>query len=423
MNDLKFAFRQLVKNPGFTALALLAVITSSCKGANPHPGKSVGIEQYPGARDLYVFAETLRKKHGLPALGVGIVRDGKIIGLGMAGERRIASSDWATLDDPFDVASCSKSATATVAALLAERGAVRWGMKVKDVFPELRQSILPAYAEVTLDMLLRHRSGLDQWMRTNERWTKWHRDHANSNATEKRRLFVKEVFQHPPRYAPDTDTYYCNDGYLVAASMIEKVTGKAWEEAVRETLFEPLGLGTMRFGLSSPVWGHESRSFGRTRAVKPDPAEYGEPPFGSPGGFLSCTVADLLRFVDFHIQGANGHGRLLSHASFARLHAPLVGQHFALGWEVETKRNGQGEILERSIYHGGFSGRFRSNMWFCPESRTGTVIVYNHGGNDKADAYAEIFYALLREFRLRSGEKGSDGMARKVAPLTTDNTP
>ena len=36
-------------------------------------------------------------------------------------------------------------------------------------------------------------------------------------------------------------------------------------------------------------------------------------------------------------------------------------------------------------------------MWFCPESRLGMVIVYNHGGDDKVDAYAEIFYALLEE--------------------------
>lgn len=37
-------------------------------------------------------------------------------------------------------------------------------------------------------------------------------------------------------------------------------------------------------------------------------------------------------------------------------------------------------------------------MWFCPETRSGAVIVYNHGGDDKLDAYREIFYALLREF-------------------------
>jgi CubicO group peptidase (beta-lactamase class C family) len=202
---------------------------------------------------------------------------------------------------------------------------------------------------------------------------------------------------------PGTDSYYCNDGYLVAGYMMEKVTGKAWEDCVREMLFNPLGLATMQFGVppasesSAVVWGHESGWSDRPRPIKPDPDEFGDPPFGTPGGFLYCTVGDLLRFVDFHIQGANGNCRLLSRDSFARLHTPLEKQHFALGWEVETRRDKEGKIVERSIYHGGFSGRFRSNMWFCPESKLGIVIVYNHGGNDKADVYADIFYALLEE--------------------------
>jgi hypothetical protein len=97
-------------------------------------------------------------------------------------------------------------------------------------------------------------------------------------------------------------------------------------------------------------------------------------------------VPDLLRFVDFHFQGASGNGTFLSSELFAKLHTPVEGQHFALGREVETTRDGQGKIVERSIYHGGFSGRSRANMWFLPESRTGMVIIYTHGGNGQVDA-------------------------------------
>jgi CubicO group peptidase (beta-lactamase class C family) len=176
--------------------------------------------------------------------------------------------------------------------------------------------------------------------------------------------------------------------------------------------------------------GHESGLFGRTRAIKPDPAEYGDPPFGSPGGFLYCTIADLLRFVDFHIQGANGNGKLLSRDSFTRLHTPQEKQQYALGWEVEIERDGQGKILNRSIYHGGFSGRFRANMWFSPESRAGTVIVYNYGGDDAADAYADVFYALLEEFglwkkesrwaRIKSNRTLKSGLSPDGAPNPLD---
>ena len=392
-----------------TILLAGTLAMTSCGGNSRHPGKSIGIEGYRGVKDLYELAESQRKKHGLPALGLGIVRDGTTIGLGMAGERRSGSGDWATLDDRFDVASCSKSVTATVAAMLVERGVVRWDVTVKEVFPELRQSIQAAYADVTLEMLLRHRSGLDRWMSTNERWSAWHRDHAQATATEQRRLFAATVLENQPRYTPGADSYYTNDAYLVAGSMIERVSGKAWEDSVRAMLFEPLGLTSMRFGVPPPgtapvAWGHHSGFFGRPRSIAPDPAEYGAPPFGSPSGFLYSSVADLLSFVDFHIKGANGNATLLSRDSFTRLHAPLGNQPFAMGWEVETTRDRQGKTVERSIYHGGFSGRFRANIWFAPESRTGTVIVYNHGGDDKATACADIFQALLQDAGLRKTE-------------------
>jgi hypothetical protein len=55
--------------------------------------------------------------------------------------------------------------------------------------------------------------------------------------------------------------------------------------------------------------------------------------------------------------------------------------------------------VERSIYHGGYSGRSRANMWFCPESGWGTVIVYNSGEGDGGEL-GEVFYALLRELKI-----------------------
>jgi CubicO group peptidase (beta-lactamase class C family) len=322
----------------------------------------------------------------------------------VAGERRLGSADWATIADGFDVASCAKSITAAIAAMLVASGQVRWDTTVEQAFPQLADSILPIYRKVTLDMLLRHRSGLARWMSTNERWAAWHRDHISKSAIEKRRLFVAKVFSDPPRAAPGTETYYVNDGYVVAAAMLEAATGRPWEAYVRDVLFAPMSLESMRYGVPvrgedrGVVWGHAPRSFSGPLAMRPDPDEYGDPPFGSPAGFLYSTVPDLLRYLDLHIQGANGASALLGREEFDYLHTPLAGERFALGWEVETTRDADGRVLERSIYHGGFSGRARANLWFSPESRSGTVIVYNYGGDEKADAYAAIFFALLKEF-------------------------
>jgi hypothetical protein len=102
-------------------------------------------------------------------------------------------------------------------------------------------------------------------------------------------------------------------------------------------------------------------------------------------------------------RGANEYGTLRERASFDRLHTPLKGQLHALGWEVESTQNAAGRVVERSIYHGGNSGRSRANAWFCPESGWGTVIVCNNGAGDGSEM-GEAFYALLQELKIIESE-------------------
>ena len=170
----------------------------------PHQ-KSLGIEAYPEAQDLYAFTETQRAKYGWPALGVGVIFRGKIVGLGMAGERRLGSGEWATLDDRFEVGSCAKSITAMVAATLVEEGKLRWEDRIIDILPTVQAGALPEYADVTLEQLLGHRSGLEQWMKSNNLWSAWHRKHAdvdlNGEATGVRRGGSAVPAQVPARPA------------------------------------------------------------------------------------------------------------------------------------------------------------------------------------------------------------------------------
>ncbi|MFT3870557.1 MAG: serine hydrolase domain-containing protein [Nibricoccus sp.] len=361
----------------------------------------MGVERYPEARDLYQLTETLRKKHNLPALGIGIIHGGKIVGLGVAGERVVDSGDWATLDDAFDIASCSKSVTATLAAMLVEDGKIRWNTTLAEAFPELKTSMLPCYASVTLEQLLRHRSGLDRIMDRNDRWMEWNQQHTGKPASKQRLLFVATALQKPPRYPPGTDEYYCNDGYVIAGSILERAAGKPLEALAQSRLFQPLGLDSLQYGAAPKIAGHEDGWFGKNRRASVDPAKYGSPPFGSPGGFLSCSVPDLLRYLDFHNQGEHAGHALLRRESFQHLHSQVANRRFALGWEIETRRDARGRVIERSIFHGGYSGYARANMWFVPETNWGTVIVMNHGRGDGSNC-TDIFYALLKEFGLIS---------------------
>ena len=231
-------------------------------GVSPSGHASRAVDRH---RTVPARARSLSTGRGLPGEACSCPRwesassiEGRIVGLGMAGERAVGSGDWATLEDAFDIASCSKSVTATIAAMLVEQSKARWDMTFSEVFPELRSSIHPGYAGATLELLLRHRAGLDHEMNRNDRWAGWQREHSGDSPTEQRLAFTKAALQRPPRSAPGAETFYTSDGYIVAGSMLERLAGLDWEQLVRTQLFEPLELRSMRYGVATQVSGHEA---------------------------------------------------------------------------------------------------------------------------------------------------------------------
>jgi CubicO group peptidase (beta-lactamase class C family) len=390
-------------------LALALLLAGGCTAPPPTTdGHTVGLDRYPSARDLYVLAETYRLKHRLPALGVGVIHKGDIVGLGMAGERAVGTGDIAAIDDAYDVGSIAKSITGTIAALLVDDGRISWDTTLPEALPDLAGDLHPGYADVTLEALLQHRSGVGHALSGSDRWSVWHSGHPNQSPTDQRLAFTRATLRRPPRYTPGATAHYSSDAYVIAGTILERVAGRPWEQLAKMRLFDPLRLQSLRYGpvgadgRATPVLGHEPHWFGRSRAIPHNPAEYGSPPFGSPAGFLYASVPDLLRWLDFQIHGAAGRGALLSAATFRRLHSAADGQPFAIGWESAFTRGPDGGVLERSVYHAGHSGRFRANIWFVPETEWGTAIVSNSGGGNDDVITDDVFHALLREFGLAS---------------------
>ena len=73
---------------------------------------------------------------------------------------------------------------------------------------------------------------------------------------------VKEGLAKAPQHKPGTLYEYSNLGYVIAGAITEKVTGKSWEQAMRDEVFGPLGMTSVGFGgtgtpgqVDQP-WGH-----------------------------------------------------------------------------------------------------------------------------------------------------------------------
>jgi CubicO group peptidase (beta-lactamase class C family) len=322
--------------------------------------------------------ETIRVKHNLPALAVAVVVDGKTVVTNAVGFRKNGGPEQVAVDDKFHLGSVTKSMTATVAAMLVEQGKISWPTTIGEAFPELKGDIHADYLGVTLEQLLSHRGGApgdapaDLWRQA---WA------AKGTAVEQRFAFTKGLLARKPEAKPGTKFIYSNQGYTIAGVMLEKATGKTWEDLLRQMLFAPLGMTTAGFGPPAPVgkveqpWGHNKGVLSGIEAVPPGPRA-DNPLAISPAGAVHCSLGDLAKYAAFHLAGERGESKLLTAESFTKLHAVAASNDdYALGWMVLKRSWANG----RALMHNGSNTMFYVVVWMAPDKNCAVMVASNIG--------------------------------------------
>lgn len=340
----------------------------------------------------------VRQERQLPALAAAVVRDGQLLCADAVGVRKHDGLDAVTAQDKFHIGSCTKSMTATIAAMLVEQGRLTWQTTIGEVFPDLTETMHPQYRAVTLEQLLMHRGGTPDTLDANDLWGRLWRHKGTPG--EQRLFLLRELTLLPPAAPPGTRTIYSNAGYAIAGAMLERVTSTAWEELMRTMLFVPLGMTSAGFGapaVDSPAqpWGHLERA-GKIVAVPPQP-NGDNPPFLGPAGTVHCSITDFARYAAFHLRGARGSNRLLLTAdSFRKLRTPAAGQDYALGWAVARRDWAGGDALT----HAGSNTMFYAVIWLAPQKNFAVVVATNLGGERAAEATDQAAWRLIQKFLL-----------------------
>jgi CubicO group peptidase (beta-lactamase class C family) len=229
------------------------------------------------------------ENHGFMG-SVLVAEKGKIIfsqGYGLADvENNIPNNP----ETQFGIGSITKQFTAMLITQLAERGKLEFDKPISDYLPEFPKE----YGEkITVEMLLNHTSGL----RLPEDIEKYY--HA-TRKEEWLQEYLKQNAEEGLRFEPGKGYAYSNGGYFMLGLIIEKVTGKSYEEVLAEQILKPLGMtktGTDRKELALEnraisyrklqhgyiTWNEEANSY--------DPAVCG---FGY--GNMYSTVKDVFKF-------------------------------------------------------------------------------------------------------------------------------
>lgn len=337
--------------------------------ASPLPGQEASpvSASVPAGVDAYVRG-VMEKRH-VPGASVAVVRDGKVVlskGYGLA---NVELGVPATPDTVYQLASVTKTFTATAVMTLVKEGKLSLDDRITVRLPGLPK----AWEGVTVRHLLSHTSGIKSYTSVKDFGKTARKDYAP-------REIIALVAGEPLEFPPGEKWAYCNTGYFLLGMLVEKVTGKPYGEFLADRVFRPLGMthtraNDLRAVIPGRAQGYEWDGKGLRNGEYVSPTQ----PFAA--GMLVSSVSDLVKW-DAALTG----NALLDKSSQKLMWTPtrLGGggeAGYGLGWAT-GRVNGH-----RLVSHGGGIPGFSTEFAHYPDDRL-TVIVLTNAEGGHAGAIA-----------------------------------
>jgi len=354
--------------------------TSPVSPSGNHPLTATDVETF-----LDGFVPLQLEQDDIAGATISIVKDGKLLfakGYGYADveKKRPVVAD-ATLFRPGSV---SKLFTWTAVMQLAEQKKINLD---SDVNAYLDFKIPEAFGKpVTVKNLLTHTPGFEEVIK--DLFVDVSRQHSLGQ-------YLKT---HIPRriYPPGTVSAYSNYGAGLAGYIVERVSGRPFNQYVDENIFKPLGMtrSTMEQPLPRSLAGLMSNGY-RSASDGPKPFEAVGP---GPAGSLSSTATDMARFMTAHLQEGQYEGaRILRAETVSLMHSRLhvlnpAANAMAYGF-YEESRNGH-----RIIGHGGDTELFHSSVHLIPDASLGFFVSYNSAGIGKVEPRGQLWGAFMNRY-------------------------
>ena len=297
-------------------------------------------------------------QNNVPAVGIGIIEDGKIKYVKVIGELKkgVPAIDNAI----FSIASMTKPVTAILTLKLVESG--KWDLD-EPLFhywidPDIANN--PFHKKLTTRHVLSHQTGFPNW-----------RD-------------GKLTF----RFEPGTEYHYSGEGFVYLARALERKFNKTLQQLADSLLFKPIGMKDTRYGWNNNV--DESRfAFGHDAQGKIVPRSWTVGEIASAKGAAGSLITTVEDYCKFGIYVMNGAG--LSQKLYNDMIKPQVNLNkylgVGLGWKIVSHLpNG-----EYTLQHGGNNNGVSNMGILLPKSKRG-VIVFTNG-----DSGMFVFRNVIKE--------------------------
>jgi CubicO group peptidase (beta-lactamase class C family) len=344
----------------------------------------------------------------IPGATVAIVENGNVTFAKGYGYADVAGKIAATADTPFRAGSISKAFTAIGIMTLVEQGKLSLDAKLADFAPEVHfVNPWEATNPVRLANLLEHTTG---WPDIATRVLA--KDEKNWSTLQGVQFSSADFVS---RWAPGKFMVYNNAGPAVAALAMEKLSGKAFADYMRDAVLRPMGMQTADYDLPPDLASRIAKSYAADGT--PTPYQY---IVLKPAGSLNVSARELAQLVRFYLSDGtvDGH-RILSPESVARIERSETNlaskDGFTFGYGLGNAIFPDSGPTFRG--HNGSIDSFTSVMGYNRRTDSGYVLMANGGdGVDFATPVAQLVQTYLTR-----GIKMSPPPAAKVAPGVVQN--
>ncbi len=349
----------------------------------------------PGLSSLASGLNKIRAKYDLPALAGAIVTTDGLAGQSAVGVRKRGTRVPVTLSDVWSLGSDTKAMTAFLVGTYVSEGKLKWSSPIVSFFPEIAARIPRANRGITIGDVLSHAAGL------RDDYGAWIAQSRRGSLADQRQAIARGTLLAPG--GPPGTFYYANNDYVLVAALLERLTGRPWEELMAARVFRPLRMDSAGFyraahaGQVDEPWPHKQDG---TPLAPTDFAAQANPvlgtvelpPFLAPAGLIHCSLADWAKFLADQLRGSAGRPALLPASIYRAMQTPKPGMPYGFGWGVVDRDWAAGPMLEHE-------GSDELNDCICalaPRRGFGVLVCTNEGGPRAAQACSEAVTMLVQ---------------------------
>ena len=339
-------------------------------------------------QNLLDTIEVIIADEKIPGAMISIVTGDSILYTGGVGFAQVEDSISVTDQHLFRLGSISKTITSLAIMRLVEEGKLSLKTPIMEIDPGLPiKNKWRDRSPILVEHLLEHTAGFDDM-------------HFNAiyNTIDNKRPSCREMIDSHQkslyaRWEPGTYMSYANPGYVVAGHVIEKVSGKPFDQFIKEEVLDPIGMASSGFYFKEPTAFPMAKGY-NNEGGKFTPIDYPSIQ-GGPAGELCANAADMAEFLQFMLNRkmANGDRQLISASSFDRMESSMTtlaakqglpggyGLAISNGWRWGYKTLG---------HNGGIDG-FVSDYIYVPDANFAVAVSVNTGRRTR-----KILNAILK---------------------------